>query len=60
MKGYVQWNHVYNRKDFCLQWDSNLELLDQHTSAYTTKLQGLHENVTMYLGYKNLKMGHMR
>ena len=33
MKGCVQWNPVYDCKDFCLEWVSNLGLLDQQASS---------------------------
>ena len=39
MKGCVQWNPVYNKKDFC-HGESNLGMLDQQTSASPTGLPG--------------------
>ena len=34
MKGCVQWNPVYDWREFCLLWVSNLGLLYQQASAY--------------------------
>ena len=34
MKGCLQWNSVYSRKDFRLQQELNLGLLDQQATAY--------------------------
>ena len=36
MKECLCWNPVYQRKNLCVQWESNLEPVDQQTSAEPT------------------------
>ena len=44
MKGYMQWNPVYDLKDSSLKRGSNLESLDQQDCAFLSELLGLYGN----------------